>query len=259
MTPVAYYAPGEETSPMWAFAFAKGCSGYQMPHDFQLDPPEPLFDGPVAAFGSPPLWPLLRQTWAEGRDWYYGDHAYFGRRVFYRITRNAFQHDGRGASTGSRFKGFSRDIDPWHKTGHHVLICPQSATYCALHGFDVRQWLKTVVATLRRYTERPIRIRWKRQGTPIASDLWNCWAVVVHSSAAALDALIAGVPIFVLAPFAASARMGLADLSQIESPYYPEDREPFLWALADHQWTLREILDGLAWRTLQEGATRAAA
>lgn len=258
MTPVAYFSRPEMTSPQLAFAFAKGCHGCMMPDDFRLDPPEDLFDGPVAGFGSPALWPLFRQAWAEGRDWFYADHAYFGRRVFYRITRNAFQHDGRSPSTGDRFRTFSRDIAPWRTNGTHVLVCPQSAIYCALHGFDVADWLRQITQTLRTYTSRPIRIRWKRNGSYIADDLRDCWAVVVHSSAAALDALIAGVPVFVTAPFAASFRMGLSDLTRIESPFYPEDRAPFLWSLADNQWTLREILEGKAWRALEQEASRAA-
>lgn len=256
MTPVSYYAAGEFTSPKLAYAFAKGCGGTI------TDDLEYLHPGPVAMFGSPPVWPLLRQAQAEGRDWLFADHAYFGRGYFYRITKNAYQHDGRGtSSTPERFERATRGktVEPWRKTGSHVLVCPQSDIYFSLHGIDAATWLRDVTATLREHTDREIRVRWKASRTPIKPDLENAWAVVVFSSAAALDALIAGIPIVTLAPFAASARMGLTDLSQIESPMYPDGRVSFLQVLADNQWTLPEIMRGSAWRQIQEReASRAA-
>jgi hypothetical protein len=229
-----------------AYAFAKGCGG-------TITDEEYLFPGPVALFGSPARWPLLRQAQEAGRDYYYIDHAYFNRSKYYRITKNAYQHDGRGVSTGDRFRAFPRlAVQPWRTSGSHILICPNSSIYFALHGLDVDDWLRDVTMTLRQQTDRPIRIRWKVADCPIREDLVDAWAVVVFSSAAALDALIAGVPVFTLAPFAASVRMGLSDLTRIESPFYPDDRESFVSVLADHQWTIQEILKGVAWRDLQD-------
>lgn len=251
MIPVSYYVPSEFTSPKVAYAFAKGCGGTI------TDEMDYLFDGPVAVFGSPAAWPLLRRAQAAGRDWYYLDHGYVNRGKYYRITKNAYQHDGRGESTGERFKGFPRlQIKPWRRSGSHILICPNSAIYFALHGLDVVSWLEAVTAILKRHTDREIRIRWKVQRTdrPIREDLVDCWAVVVFSSAAALDGLMAGVPVFTLAPFAASVRMGLSDLTQIESPCYPDDRDAFMSVIADNQWTIQEILRGQAWRDLQGAA-----
>jgi hypothetical protein len=251
VTPVSYYAPDEFTSPKFAFAFAKGCGG-------SITDEADLFPGPVALFGSPSRWPVLRAAKQDGRTWFYGDHGYFGRRRYYRITRNAYQHDGRSEATPDRFAAFNRPIQPWRTTGAHVLVCPNSDVYCRLHGFAVASWLADVTRTLRAHTDRELRVRWKHDETPIAADLANAWAVVAYSSAAALDALIAGVPVFTLAPFAATVRMGLSDLSKIESPVYPDDREPFLWSLAYQQWTIHEIYEGVAWRDLQrEGASAA--
>lgn len=245
MTPVSYYVPTEITSPRFAYAFAKGCGGTM------TDDVDYLFDGPVAAFGSPPVWPLLRRATAAQRDVYYGDHGYFGRGKYFRITKNAYQHDGRGPGSPARFAAFRRTIQPWQTTGAHVLVCPNSNVYFGLHGLDGDAWVREVTATLRAHTTRPIIVRWKTTPTPIKEDLRQAWAVVVFSSAAAIDALIAGVPVFTLAPFAATARMGLSDLSQIERPLRPGGRGGFLHALAANQFTLQEILEGTAWRHLQ--------
>lgn len=251
--PVSYFVPDEFSSPKLAYAFAKGCGGTI------TDDLEYLYPGPVAMFGSPPVWPLLRRAKAEQRDWFYIDHAYMGRGRFYRITKNAYQHDGTGVGEEARFirAAAGRTIQPWKKSGSHILICPQSAIYFSLHGINADAWLRDVMATVRKYTDREIRVRYKASRTPIGPDLEDAWAVVVFSSAAALDGLIAGVPVFTLAPFAATVHMGLSDLSRIEAPIYPDGREEFLFALASNQWTLPEIMRGSAWRHLQESHVQA--
>ncbi len=248
MTPVSYYVATEQTSPAFAYDFARGCGGTITP-----DIEGGLFPGPVALFGSPPAWPILRQAKAEGRDWYYADHAYIGRGKFYRITKNAYQHDGRGPARPDRFRMFNRPVKPWQKNGKHVLICPQSSAYFELHGMSQALWLTEVMDELRNHTDRELRVRWKNElrTRPIGLDLLDAWACVVFSSASALDALIAGVPVFTLAPFAASVRMGLSDLSKIEEPARPDGREPFLWNLSYQQWTRKEIMTGEAWKSLQ--------
>jgi len=76
--------------------------------------------------------------------------------------------------------------------------------------------------------------------------------VVVFSSGAGLDALLPGISVFVTAPGGAAYRMGCRDLPQIETPVYPDDREPFFWNLAERQFTFDEIARGYAWAKLQE-------
>lgn len=257
MIPVSYYAPQEITSPKFAYAFAKGCRGCITTEDVLPEyltlTGRRLGADPVALFGSPSQWPLLRKAQAVGRDYFYSDHGYFGRGLFYRITKNAYQHDGTGDADPERFLKFGKAIEPWQVSGSHVLICPNSPEHFAQHGLEHDVWLQATVATLRAHTDRELRVRWKRnQHVRIIEDLRAARACVVYSSAAALDALIAGIPVFVLAPFAAAYRMGLSDLTQIETPIYPDDREPFLSALANQQWTLSEIYRGQAWRSLSE-------
>lgn len=201
-------------------------------------------------FGSPVLWGVLQTAIREGRTWYYGDHAYLGRGKYYRITVDAYQYQGALDGTPHRFKALNRPIRPWNKTGRHILICPNSEVHYRLHGLNMSQWIDGVRLAIQRHTDRPIRVRMKRDARPIQDDLVDAFAVVTYSSASALDALIAGIPVFVLAPFAAAHRFGLSDLHQIESPIYPDGRERLLWTLANHQWTLAEMRSGAAWRDL---------
>lgn len=247
MIPVSYVAPGEKSSPRFCAAFARGCGGRTV-----LGPA--LAPGPVALFGSPQLWAMLQRAIADGREWWYGDHGYFGRSRYFRIARNAYQHDGLTPATPDRFRSFGRTVAPWRKGGRHVVVCPNSDVYFGFFGLTAAGWIADVTNRLRAHTDRQIVVRWKRDARPIADDLRRAWAVVAFSSAAALDALIAGVPAFTLADFAATYRMGTPDLSRIEDPLYPDDREPFLWSLADRQWTLAEIERGAAWRALREEA-----
>jgi len=246
--PVAYSVQDEATSPRWAAAFAHGCGG----HAFPITPV--LLPGPIAAFGTPPTWSLFTQAQIESRDWYYGDHAYFGRGQYYRCTRNAYQHTGDSDADPARFTALGLSIAPWRMTGGAVIVCPNSPPYLQYHGVVAADWIAMVTATLRRYTDREIRVRWKTQAVarPLRVDLNEAWAVVVYSSASAIEALLAGVPCFTLARYAATYHMGLDDLTKIESPYYPDNRDAFMATLANHQWTLSEYASGQAWETLRE-------
>ena len=83
--PVAYAVPRENTSPKFAKAWAKGCGGSVIESSTELK------FGPVAMFGSPARWAILQQAISEGREWYYGDHAYIGKLTYYRVTKCAYQ------------------------------------------------------------------------------------------------------------------------------------------------------------------------
>ena len=130
-------------------------------------------------------------------------------------------------------------------------MCPPGDVYARLGGFSADEWTLQTVRKLQEATDRPIRVRRKAAAktTPLAADLAGCWALVAHSTNAAVEALVAGVPVFCTAPCAARA-MGRADLSEIEDPLLPDDRERWLRVLAANQWTLDEMRSGLAWRML---------
>lgn len=244
MIPTTYIDPSQQSSPKFGRAFAEGCGGMTT-NEAALQP------GPVALFGSPRRWALLQRAISEGREWFYGDHAFFGRFRYYRVSRNAYQPDGAGSATPDRFRRFGRVIEPWRKSGRHILLCLQTRGFMELHGINGDRWLEDVIRTLRTATDRDVRIRRKGDPIPIVEALRGAWAVVTFSSAAAIDALIAGIPAWSLAPWAAAHRMGASDLRAIETPYYPADREPFCWRLAWQQWTLQEIASGQAWEALR--------
>lgn len=253
-TPTTYVIPSETTSPKFGAAFAKGCGGPMATIQSGLQP------GHFASFCTPATWPMLRQVQQDhARDWYYGDHAFYRRGRYYRVTKNAYQYQPSAAelasATPDRFKATGLQAVPdWTRHGSSVVICPNSALYMAQHGVNAHDWVMECVRVIARHSPRNIVVRWKAQSArrPLHLDLHDAWAVVVYNSNAAVEALQAGIPIFVTCPWASTTQMGLSDLTRIESPIYPDNRLAFLWALADHQWSLPEIASGLAWRTLQD-------
>ena len=192
----------------------------------------------------------MRAAQTQGRDWYYGDHGYFGRFKFYRCTRNAYQHDGTGNADGARFRQFNIEVKPWQAGGRHVLLCPPDIPFARLMGFDGDDWLARALADLARFTDRPVRVRDRNTRAPLAADLRGAWALVTYVSNAAVEAVLAGVPVFCIGDCAASV-MGLSDVSKIEAPARPDTRKQWAWNLAANQWTLDEMRRGDLWRAIE--------
>jgi len=252
------YCTGHKHSVQVCHAFAAGARA-------PIVPPAPLLRGDVMMYGAlRGLLPTLMQAQREGRTWFYADNGYLKPghyRGHYRITRNALQHDGRGTARPDRWRRLGLTIEPWRRSGRHVVICPPGRLFGALFGFDADQWLSDTLDVLRRHTDRELRVRvkmsWQEVKTPticpLADDLRDAWALVTHSSNAAVEAGLAGVPVFVTAQCGAS-RIALTDLTRIEDPAMPDDREEWAAVLAANQWTLAEMREGLCWRMLKEQA-----
>lgn len=253
--PVTYIVPGVPVSEAFGRAFSRGCLG-------AVTDSNKLHRGAFAFFALPELLGLLKQARSEGRDWYYGDHGYFkhdrfSENGYFRVTRNAFQMDGRNAKERATLADMERletlgvKIQPWrpHNLTGHILICPPSARYAERQGFDGALWVKNIRKRIRQYSARPFRIRPRDNcelGPSLESDLRDSWCFVCHQSNIAVEALCLGYPGFCTG-FCAGRSMCHADLSRIESPFYPPDRFDWAALLAGNQWTLDEIETGAAW------------
>ena len=101
----------------------------------------------------------------------------------------------------ARWERLGLEIKPWRKDGSHILICPPDEIYGQLWGLDPLKWLEDVLATLTSVTgrDRIIRDRSKAKSAtePFAAALKGAWALVTCTSNAAVEALLAGVPVFV--------------------------------------------------------------
>lgn len=190
----------------------------------------------------------------SGEPYWYCDNSFFDktRGTHFRIGRNCVQHDGQGRSQGERFKALALEIKPWRTEGEHIVICPQSDSFMREVAEYQGDWLSDVVGTIALVSNRSLVVRnWARdkpklQAT-LARDLVGAWMLVTYSSAAAIQALLAGIPVSAIG---GAARWAGTDPLAIETPFYPEDRERFFGVLADNQFTIDEMRDGTAWNLL---------
>ena len=249
-----YAAKGKAKARVVCEAFVRGAGGLGV---FQ-PPPSRLRSGSACFFGvTEPTRHLWHQAQREGRDWYYLDNAYFdvARGQLFRAVRCGVQASGLERPDWKRFGKLGLEIQPWRRGGRHVVLAVQSNTYMGVVAGQRLGWVEEVLTEIRRHTDRPILVRgWRSNKMALAQSLrealLDCWALVTWSSAAANEALLAGVPVFVAGQCAAS-QMGLSDLSRIESPIYPAGRALWAAALAGQQWSLEEFCQGVAWRALQ--------
>lgn len=242
----AYPVAGKQKSFDICVAFAKSCGGRVSTE---------LRAGPAAFYGvdgsNVAIW---KEVVRSGRDYFYVDNSYFdvARERQFRITKNALQHSGRGTSDGTRFRALGVPIEPWRTGGHHVLLVPQSEHFMRTVVGAEADWMVPTIHALEALTKRPLLTRaWDRNKGKLAmtlrDDLMDAHAVVTWSSAAAITAVLAGVPVITLGQCAAEPMSG--SLQQIESLPRPE-REEWAGVLADQQWTLDEIRNGTAWQAL---------
>ena len=149
----------------------------------------------------------------------------------------------------------------WRSSGSNIVIACQRTDSEQWSGQPALQtWLETTIAMLRQHTDRPIvvrernRSRTDRKINRVENALGDVHALVTFNSVAATEAVLAGVPAFVLAPSNAAAPVASRDLSEIDTPYWPDDDKRYAWAchLAYGQWHVREIQNGSAYRMLNE-------
>ena len=212
---------------------------------------------------------ILKHCLATGHEFYYGDNCYYGSSEFIRISKNGLQNTQFVERSADRFQRNPVKIKPWRRSGSSIVILPPTESF--VHLFDKHSWLQDTIATLRQYTDRPIRVRYKPSETGIGwqngymintgtvtrknasscsldQDLADAWAVVAFQSSAVWEAIAMGIPAFV-DPVNAASVFGNTDLKQIETPVYA-DREPYFRHINYCQFTLDEIANGTAWRIL---------
>lgn len=256
--PISYYLNEEmSTAQYFIPQFAHGCGGHvHASRDLQPD-------YNVAIWGSIRLLKLMMDAFRQGRTIYYGDHAYFGRKRYYRVTKvtksDAVQspfpmqyimHENSRKDYDQVRKMGIRQI-PYH-SGRNIIICPPSEGWCEFEGISRDAWIENVEKTLRPHTDLSFIHREKRSATPLQEHLMNAHAVVTHHSNVAVDAICYGVPAFVTSRCAALP-VANTDLTKIMEPKFPTNEERFEWlaTLVANQWTLEEINDGKCWRALE--------
>ena len=226
--------------------------------DFFYPEENPIYQG-----GDSIVWGLIRgagqlmiETSDSGCDFYQMDNAYFGRNIYYRVTKNALQLSEISKHiTPHRckiiFKELGLKILPWNiKRNGPIILCLSSNHLYEFYGASAEDWVKSTIAQIRQYSDREIIIRDKDldPSNPIQHQINNAWCVITHVSAAALDALLLGIPVITTGDCAASPLS--TKFQYIDNPSMPEGREDLFASLSWGQFTQAEMLSGFAWEVL---------
>lgn len=132
----------------------------------------------------------------------------------------------------------------WRKTGNHILVLPPSPTLYEMLGIDHNKLLEDTLITLKKHTDRPIIVRYKKTDkgytkTNIYDDFNNCWAVVSFGTAGAVKAVMSGIPSFAN-EYSPACPVSETDFTKIEKPIYP-DRSNWLYNLINNQFSFSEV------------------
>ncbi len=212
---------------------------------------------------------IIRHRRQKKLDYYHVDHAYFWRGYshvtgnknpfkceWFRISKNSHALNQILDVDDSRWKKYFYDYfggygKEYSKRGSKILFCPPSSHVLSL--YDQKDWTEDTLQQLRKNTDREIVIRSKPNDNSkdnislstnltLEEDLEDCWAIVTHSSCAAITAHLMGVPSFsdLNSP---TAPVSLSDYSKIENPFYPDDIHKMNWlnSLAYSQYTISEF------------------
>ncbi len=214
---------------------------------------------------------ILSDWRGAGKKAIYIDLGYWTRRIrsrhdgFHKLVvndRHPTEYLMARPHTSQRFEQHGVPILPWRKEGRHILVAGMSAKAAAAEGLRANSWEQQTIRRLRALTKRPIVYRpkpnWKAaraiegsafdRATPIEGLLRDCHAVVTHHSNVAVEALLAGVPVF--CDKGVASLLGSKGLASIEQPLMPEGREQWAHNLAWTQWSVDEMKQGLAFRYL---------
>jgi len=162
---------------------------------------------------------------------------------------------------GDRWDALGVELKPWKESNFgDVVICGQVPTDASVQHVDFFGWCSMMIEAIKKRTNdlivfrphplaldrTPAFIGTKRSSMSLDDDIARARLVVTFNSNIAVDAAIAGVPVF--AYDSGSMAMPIANclISQINNPVKPE-REQWAHNLAYTQWTHEEMENGLPW------------
>lgn len=215
------------------------------------------------------------------------DKGYFGRGEYFRMSLNGFQpsylptlikmqmpsdrlaaagvgrlrpkHDGNlviYAASSQKFHNWhdAGDVGAYSQTICEHLVRIAGSRRRIIYRPKPSWWVKQSPAARRSYLPRGCELSHEKQ--LLADLLPSAQCLVTYGSNAAVEALIAGVPVIVPSIEGISAVHSIAEheLQNVLDPYWPSDEDRFrvINALAWCQFTEEEMASGFAWQTIKE-------
>lgn len=220
-------------------------------HDFKLAEDDiPMLRG---------MWPYCHDWhqywWDIDRDFIAIDNGYFFRyslgKQYWRYTWNIHQAVDYFECPSDRWDALNIPILPWkYNENGPIILCPSPENPSLYYG--LRNWVNLTVAEIRKYTDREIIIRDKPKGVltidAFQDAIKDAYCVITHTSMAAVEAALFGIPIIVH-PQSSAAMVGCTKLSDLNNLRYP-DRQSWVNWLAYNQFSYADLRDGTAIREL---------
>ena len=212
---------------------------------------------------------IIKRCWATNRKFLYMDTGYFGNqpnqfnphgwKVWHRIVPNNFQHDEIIPRPSDRWESHKIKLLP-RKHGSKILIAAPDEKPCQVYGIELQKWIDDIVKELKNLTDREVVIRsrdpnrQKRLSNSFQQAMEDVHAVVTFNSNAATEAIMFGVPAFVLAPCSAARPVANTDLTKINDPFFPDHDLRHSWCchLAYGQFHNTELENGIAKTILEK-------
>ena len=210
----------------------------------------------------------------------YCDKGYVNRgwnneSAYYRFSVNGFHplhYFQRTPRPPDRWEKLGVTLAPRQQNGQAIVFAGIPQKSADWHGFDSVRFAEDTIQKIQSLTDRPVIYRPRKTNNPpppipgttyshnrcgIQQELKNAFALVTYASNAAVDAILAGVPAFVLGPGIAKP-VSNTDLRVIQTPLFPSEKEraQWCWDLAYCQWTLQEMENGLLWGELKNKMLR---
>lgn len=191
---------------------------------------------------------------------------------YYRFSVNGFQpihYFQSKKRSPMRWELFNIKIQPMQKEGEHIVFAGSSAKYSRFFQLpNPTEYATEIFKLIREHSLREIVYRpkpsWKDavpiNGTVFSSnrrklykELEEAYALITHGSNACFDAMIKGVPTFVLGD-GITKSISKHSIKDINEPYYPSDDERYQLCcdISYCQWTGKEMATGEAWRHLRK-------
>jgi hypothetical protein len=214
----------------------------------------------------------------NNRDFYYIDTGYVGnfpsdvnksgKKWWHRVVKNDLQHLTSLDVPGDRWENLLKQDrrlawGGWKPYNQKILLVLPNPKACRYYNVDCDQWIAETTEKIKTYSNLPIEVRVKgarserNHGYSIYSAFDSgVYATVSFNSIASLESVLYGIPAFISVPCAASP-LASTDLSMLKDPYKPslETITKQCRTLAYGQFREEEILDGTAWKILNETST----
>lgn len=205
----------------------------------------------------------IRSRILAGRPFWFTDTGYTNfiaakGKPWHRLCRNHIhQNLSHMNFPADRLRLLESMPQPWRTTGNKILVVESSDYHHRMLGADRNSWRDHVTNELARHTDRPVEYRAKNMDRKTRDSVYDLlmsstdyYCVISDSSAAAVEAVWAGVPIITLNRHitTAIARTQVSDINNL----YRGPIGDWLCALTYSQFTKKEMQNGTAWRIIEK-------